>query len=168
MRNNKVVLDVGCGRQKTQGAIGIDIVKDSNADLLHDLNFLPYPFKDNKFDEVICKQILEHLEKPLDVLQEIHRISKPNALLFIEVPHFSCFYAFCDLQHKRFFSYFSLDAFINKYGLFIIHKRKITFHRSHRRLGLDVFFNRYLLLYERFWTFICPAEHIHFELKVIK
>jgi ubiquinone/menaquinone biosynthesis C-methylase UbiE len=162
------ILDVGCGTQKARGAIGIDKDKDSNADVTCDLNHIPYPFKDNEFDQVICKQALEHLDSPLETLRELHRIAKPQALIIIEVPHFSCFYAFCSLHHKRFFSYFSLDSFIKKHNLFQLHERHITFHRAHRRWGLNLLFNRYPLSYERFWAFICPAEHIHFELKVIK
>lgn len=163
-----MILDIGCGKNKIKGAIGLDIDKDSDADVLHDLNSFPYPFKDNEFDQIFCKQILEHLDRPQEALREIHRISKPEAQVVIEVPHFSCFYAFCSLHHKRFFSYFSLDSFLKKYGLFAIQKREITFHRAHRRWGLNVIFNRYPLSYERFWAFICPAEHIHFELKAIK
>jgi len=169
MEKNKLnILDVGCGTHKIPGAIGIDVDNCSDADVLHDLNVFPYPFEDNEFDKVICKQVMEHLEKPLDALREIHRISKPGATVIIEVPHFSCFYAFCSLHHKRFFSYFSLDTFIKKYGLFTIEKKLITFHRAHRRWGLALIFNRFPLFYERFWVFICPAEHIHFELKVKK
>jgi SAM-dependent methyltransferase len=169
MENSKInILDIGCGKHKFPGAVGIDIDSCSDADLLHDLNVFPYPFDDNEFDRIICKQALEHLDKPLDVLREMHRISKAGGLVHIEVPHFSCFYAFCSLHHKRFFSYFSLDTFIKKYGLFAMGKKQITFHRAHRRWGLQLLFNRFPLSYERFWVFIFPAEHLHFELRVIK
>ena len=169
MKNNTLmILDIGCGRNKTPGAIGIDIDNSSDADVLHDLNSHHYPFKKNVFDRIICKQVLEHLDSLPDVFREIHRIAKSNALLVIEVPHFSCFYAFCSLSHKRFFSYFSLDSFLKKSGLFVIQKRKITFHRAYRRWCLHLLFNRFPLSYERFWTFIFPAEHLYFELRVIK
>lgn len=162
------ILDIGCGVQKTKGAIGIDIDKDSQADIIHDLCVFPYPLKDNEFDQVVCKQILEHFDKPLDVLREMHRIAKPNALVIIEVPHFSCCHAFRSLYHRRFFSYFSLDSFLKKKGLFKMEKRRITFHRAFRRWGLHRVFNRFPVAYERFWAFICPAEYLHFELRVIK
>lgn len=162
------ILDVGCGKHKAPGSIGIDIDKTSDADVRHDLSFFPYPFKDSEFDQVVCKQILEHMERPFDVLREIHRISKSDAVVMISVPHFSCFFAFCSLHHRRFFSYFSLDTFIKKEGLFKIEKRTLTFHRAHRQFGLQILFNRFPLSYERFWTFIIPAEHLYFTLKVIK
>ncbi|MFY9402167.1 MAG: class I SAM-dependent methyltransferase [Candidatus Omnitrophota bacterium] len=162
------ILDIGCGAQKTKGAIGIDIDKESDADIIHDLSVFPYPLKDSEFDQIVCKQVLEHLDKPLEVLKEIHRIAKPGALIIIEVPHFSCHYAFRSLHHKRFFSYFSLDTFLKKSGLFSMQERQITFHRTFRRWGLNRIFNRFPLGYERFWAFVCPAENLHFELRIIK
>jgi hypothetical protein len=37
------VLDVGCGSAKHEGAFGIDIRTDSQADLVHDLRVVPWP-----------------------------------------------------------------------------------------------------------------------------
>jgi hypothetical protein len=42
------ILDVGCGKNKRKGAIGIDIDPNSDADVIHDLNIFPWPFNDNE------------------------------------------------------------------------------------------------------------------------
>src|SRR6266511_3157182 len=55
------ILDVGCGQNKYPGAIGIDSNPRSNADVIHDLGILPYPFADNEFDEIICRHVIEHV-----------------------------------------------------------------------------------------------------------
>ena len=41
------VLDVGCGVNKTEGAVGLDSNPRTAADVIHDLGELPYPFADN-------------------------------------------------------------------------------------------------------------------------
>ena len=161
------ILDVGCGNNKAKGALGIDVNPDTKADVLHDLNQFPYPFKDNEFDIIICKQILEHLDNVGMFLEELYRISKKGAKVLIEVPHFSCYCAFGDPEHKRSFSHFSAD-FLTRKGKFKVVKDEITFHKSFRKYKLHRLFNKFPRAYERFWTFIIPAEHLHFELEVVK
>ena len=161
------ILDLGCGRNKTQGAIGADLNPDSDADLVFDLTRFPYPFEENTFDLIICKQILEHLPDLEKTFDEFFRILKPNGHVQAESPHFSCFYAYGDPTHRRAFSYFTPEHF-TKSGKFKLIDRRVTFHRSFRRWGFHVLANRFPTAYERFWAFICPAEHLCFELEVEK
>ena len=56
------VLELGCGFNKTPGAFGIDIIRGSQADILHDLNTFPYPFADSEWDRILCRDVLEHLD----------------------------------------------------------------------------------------------------------
>jgi ubiquinone/menaquinone biosynthesis C-methylase UbiE len=42
------------------------------------------PFKDNTFDVVYCRYILEHVPDPLRMLQEARRVLKPGGKLFIQ------------------------------------------------------------------------------------
>ncbi len=41
------------------------------------------PFHDNAFDLVLCTQVLEHVEQPFEVVQEIHRVLKPHGKVFL-------------------------------------------------------------------------------------
>jgi predicted SAM-dependent methyltransferase len=54
------ILDIGCGTNKVAGAIGMDFNPKTAADVIHDLDDLPYPFADNSFDEVIGRHVIEH------------------------------------------------------------------------------------------------------------
>ena len=38
MNEPKIILDVGCGRKKQPGAIGIDFNANTDADVIHNLN----------------------------------------------------------------------------------------------------------------------------------
>ncbi len=41
------------------------------------------PFKDQAFDLVLCTQVLEHVEQPFEVVQEIHRVLRPHGKVFL-------------------------------------------------------------------------------------
>lgn len=159
------ILDVGCGRNKAQGAIGIDVNPQSDADLFVDLTRFPYPFRENSFDVIVCKQILEHLPDLDRTFEEFYRILKPKGCVRAESPHFSCFYAHGDPTHKRSFSFMTPEHF-TKSGKFKILNRRMTFHKAFRWWGFHLLANRFPTNYERFWTFVCPAEHLYFELEV--
>ena len=104
-----LLLDFGCGRNKHPDSIGVDIDSSSAADVICDLNHIPYPFKDGSFERVIDKQVFEHLEGIDRVLKEIRRICKDKARLIVYTPHFSCFFSYADPLHKVTFSVFSFD-----------------------------------------------------------
>lgn len=49
----------------------------------------PFPFEDNRFDVVLCMEVLEHLGySPSHMLAESHRVLDADGLLFITVPNF--------------------------------------------------------------------------------
>ena len=170
------VVHLGCGRKKHDGAIGVDMNSNTEADLIHDLNKFPYPFRDSEFDTVICDNILEHLDDVIKAMEEINRIAKANAKVIVIVPHFSSDDSFTDIIHKHFFSrrsfdYFSPDnspfAFYSE-AKFKIIKAKINFGKLHSFLGIAFMANIWPLFYERHLAFICRAHNIYFELNVIK
>ena len=97
----EIILDLGCGKKKRPGTIGVDHSDRHNADIIHDLNKFPYPFESSSVDYVYIDNCLEHLDSPMDVISEIHRILKPKGGLKVIVPYFRSHYAFIDPTHKR-------------------------------------------------------------------
>ena len=83
------ILDVGCGWNKTPGAIGIDANPRAHADVVHDLGSIPYPFANDEFDDVICRHVAEHVPDVMAFVAELHRITKPGGRILIVTPHYS-------------------------------------------------------------------------------
>lgn len=44
------------------------------------------PFTNSSFDKVICACVLEHIERPGEVVREIHRVLRSDGQLFLAVP----------------------------------------------------------------------------------
>jgi len=82
-------LNLGSGANKKERYINLDWNVDSNPDVVHNLNSIPYPFSENTFDLIEASHVLEHIDRPFDVMKELHRILKPNGKVIIKVPHFS-------------------------------------------------------------------------------
>lgn len=102
--HNKI-LDVGCGvglglrlinlLYPHKKLYGVDISERAIDRLKRDLpnailkceQVPPLSFSDNFFDTVICTEVLEHLEKPQDLLKEIARVLKDNGDFLVTVPN---------------------------------------------------------------------------------
>ncbi len=177
------VLDLGCGKDKLFGAIGIDKNTETDADIIHDLNTFPYPFTDNEFAKIYCDSILEHLDDFFRVMEEIHRITAADGLIYIKVPYYTSFDAFTDPTHRHFFAsrsfdYFREDFTYNYYttARFKIVEMSLSFLRlkqirgisPHKLLGIEYFANRWIKIYEAFFAYIFPAHILSCTLKVIK
>ncbi len=153
------ILDIGCSRNKMPEAIGMDIDPTSQADIFHDLNRFPYPLEENSIDKIYAKHIIEHLDHPREFLREIYRILKPGGTAFVETPHFSSRVAYSEPEHKLFYSYFMFTELLK--GLdFKVLRQEITFYKTFRLLGIRHLANRFPDTYERFWTYLFPAENV--------
>ena len=124
-------LNLGSGEDKKEGFINIDLNPLTEPDINHDLNQIPYPFKDNTFDEIVAFHILEHLDKPFLIMKELHRILKPGGLLHIKVPHFSR--GFSHAEHKAGFDlmfpyYFNKNFTKSGYFGVDFESTKVEFH----------------------------------------
>jgi SAM-dependent methyltransferase len=70
------------------------------------------PFGGDGFDAIIAADVLEHLEKPVEALQEWRRILRAEGRLFITVPAFSFLWSRHDevCHHYRRYTRFALRA----------------------------------------------------------
>jgi predicted SAM-dependent methyltransferase len=175
LRESLSVLNLGCGRKTRPDAVNVDLVEGPGVDVALDLDRLPWPFPDNRFAEILAFDVLEHLDRLVPIMEEIHRIAAPGAIVRITVPHFSSSNAFTDITHRHYFSWFSTHYFTgeNQWDFYTTRRfERVTTtlmfqpslaNRIVRRLA-----NRYPQQYEQRWTWIFPAWFLYFELRVVK
>ncbi len=171
MTQNSKKLNIGCGTDVKRGWINLDSARLTGVDVVYDIERLPLPFTDNEFDEILCQDVLEHIEY-IPVLKDLHRILKIDGTIMIRVPHFTSKNNFIDPTHKKLFSVNTWDFFargtltrtkhIEKekayyfdFAFSRVRDRRITFEKSSRIF----FYNRITE-----WFFNCaPAMQQFYE-----
>jgi SAM-dependent methyltransferase len=81
-----IQIDLGCGRNKQAGFIGVDRYPFSGVDVLVNLNQI-LPFRDDSVDLIFASHSLEHVESLLTIMNEIYRICKHGAQLCVIAPY---------------------------------------------------------------------------------
>ena len=175
--HNKKILDIGCGRTKLEGAIGLDQYPHENVDIVSDLE-TPLPFPDEAFDIIFANQVFEHIHNLTGLLVECHRILRPGGILLAHVPYFRSAWAHIDPTHVRSFTINSLDYYIK--GTFLNREYRFaetSFEEINVYLDTEYpstllrgFFTTLALRYQtRFenslLSFIYPFEQLTFSLR---
>ena len=104
-------LNVGCGKDIRKDCINLDKLSMEGVDKVHDLTKVPYPFKKDIFDVVYLFGVMEHVPDTVKIMEEIHRITKPHAKIYISVPIWQCTNMLADPTHVGFISYNTFDFF---------------------------------------------------------
>ncbi|HTL08128.1 MAG TPA: class I SAM-dependent methyltransferase [Chitinophagaceae bacterium] len=92
------VLDIGCGQSPYKFLLnkqhtryfGIDII-EATAFGYHNPDVTAFdgkniPFEDQKFNAVICTEVLEHVQEYQYLVNEIYRTTRPNADIIVTIP----------------------------------------------------------------------------------
>ena len=111
------ILDLGCGYNKVEGAVGLDNIALSDVDIAHDLLKFPYPIENESFEKIYLRHVIEHfyLNDFEKILNECFRILTSDGVLQITVPHAFSISAFTDPTHKQFFTFGSGYFWDKKY-----------------------------------------------------
>jgi SAM-dependent methyltransferase len=178
---NKKKLNLGSGNDYKNGWTNVDL--HGKYDVKHDLNRLPFPFKDDQFDYVLASHVIEHLNDTVKVMTELNRITKQGGIIEIKVPYFNSFNSFRDVTHKQFFTWDSFSPFTgfvsSKEGnvdyipkLFGYKERKVIWGTSKRFTFACNLVNRLVNLnpefMERRFPFLVTVEALHIKLENIK
>jgi len=174
------ILDLGCGRKKYPGAIGVDVYARSDADVLCDLDVPPYPFGQDTFDMILLDNVIEHLASVIWVMEEVHRIGKVGARVIIKVPFYASRWAWIDPTHRhaftsRSFDYFDPSREIHRYEYSAAQFRvvRVAFDDGLRLVrwwdrAIARLANRWMDFYESRLAHWFPVNQLTFELEVLK
>lgn len=124
MEENKLKIDIGCGKNKKEGYTGVDIDPESDADVF--ASALNLPFGDNSVDEVYSRHMVEHLnpDEAEKFFNEIYRVLKIGGEADLKID--------CDWNRKRLlkkdpghkyrYSSKEIKNFTRKFGKFNVKK----------------------------------------------
>lgn len=112
-------LDLGCGKNKKDGFIGVDCRPFDGVDVVFNLagmNYpywdgampggvpkgIPWPWENDSVDEVHCSHMVEHLKphERVHFVNELWRVMKKGAKAAIITPHYASVRAYGDLTHQ--------------------------------------------------------------------
>ncbi|MBU1255488.1 class I SAM-dependent methyltransferase [Patescibacteria group bacterium] len=84
-KSDGLTLDIGCSNSPYikyfPNRVGLDIQDGPNVDIVADIHKLP--FEDEKFDNILCTEVLEHLHSPHIAIAEMKRVLKPGGKLIL-------------------------------------------------------------------------------------
>tara|TARA_Y100000589_G_scaffold18035_1_gene14978 strand:- start:2665 stop:3216 length:552 start_codon:yes stop_codon:yes gene_type:complete len=175
----KLVLDLGCGKKKRDGTIGVDFNTRLEGIINHNLNEFPYPFDSETVDKVYIDNCIEHLDNPLRVMEEIHRMLKKGGEVKVIVPYFRSPYAFHDPTHKTFYTTESFSYYDPEHPICIRYDytkayfkvERIIFHENLKtsiiKSPIVKFANKWPSLYENRFSSFLPLDEITFFLRKI-
>jgi hypothetical protein len=108
-------IDIGCGKNKREGFIGVDSIKFDTVDVHFDVTSGPWPWEDGSVEEIHCSHFLEHLtrEQWVPFFNEAHRVLQEGGKLTVITPHWSHACAYGDPTHKSFLSEW-VPLYLNK------------------------------------------------------
>lgn len=179
------ILDVGCGTNKYPGAIGLDYNPRTGADVIHDLNEVPYPFADDEFDLVVSNHVVEHVPDVMSFITELYRITKPGGRIKLLTPHYTNADWAADPTHRNHFSSYSFNTFIAERRNFEfytdVNLRPVRTYCSlanlWRALGIEFLVNldqkmpsmRFLRkFWEQYLSYIIRGKELQFEFEAVK
>ena len=127
------LLDVGCGNKpfldifdgKIEKYVGIDMpsTRHINKEINAFASGQNIPFKSNSFNTILTTSVLEHVEEPQRMFDEMHRVLKKNSYLILTTP---CQYGLHE-QPYDFFRYtkYSLRMLAEKSGFRVVYIQPI-------------------------------------------
>jgi len=104
---SELKLNVGCGgdkKPKEEGWINIDVRKEANPDIIVDIEKCSLPFKDETFDYILAKDVVEHVSwrKTQELLKEFAGVLKKGGKIYIQVPDFEAIVKMWLNQEEKF------------------------------------------------------------------
>mgnify|MGYP000271127189 FL=1 len=179
------ILDVGCGTNKTEGAIGLDNNPRTSADVIHDLGKIPYPFPDSEFDLIVSNHVVEHVPDVMAFIAELHRITRPGGRIRLLTPHYTNPDWANDPTHRNHINSYTFNTFLPGRQVFDFYTQVqlapvdcyVSLLGLWKALGIEFLVNldrtsykmRFLRkFWEQYLSYIIRGKELRFEFEVIK
>jgi len=179
------ILDVGCGSNKFEGAIGLDNNPKTSADVIHDLGEIPYPFEDSEFDLIVTRHVAEHVPDLMAFVSELYRITRDGGRIRIVTPHYTNPDWATDPTHRNHVNSYTFNTFMADRQVFDFYtdvrlrpvRTYVSLLGLWKALGIEFVVNldqkNYKLRFLRkFWehylSYIFRGKELHFEFEVVK
>lgn len=100
-RHSGIMLDIGCGENKQENYVGMDIRNLPGVDIVHNIEIIPWPLPDECVIRAVMFHLFEHINpaKTLQIMDELWRVMKPGGEVFIETPYGVSFEYIMDPTH---------------------------------------------------------------------
>ena len=151
LRRGYALLDTGCGRGEMLNAFGHLGLECSGCDIEVppagstecdveevDLARSPFPYRDESFDVVFSKSVLEHIWEPAKYLSEVQRVLRADGILIILTPAWESqimiFYE--DPTHLHPYTATGLEALLQLSGFRDVQVELFSHHQLIWRNGL--------------------------------
>ena len=105
------ILNVGSGPGKVEGYLNVDRLPLEGVDVVADLDHVPWPFKDDRFEIILCNHCIEHVQDIVCTMEEIHRVGKQGCRVVIRTPYFANVESFRDPTHRWHLTWQSFGLF---------------------------------------------------------
>jgi SAM-dependent methyltransferase len=179
------ILDVGCGTNKYEGAIGLDYNPRTDADVIHDLGEFPYPFEDNEFELIVSRHVVEHVPDVVGFVEELYRITKPGGTIKLLAPHYTNPDWANDPTHRNHLNSYSFNSFIPEKRIYDFYTKvrlkpkqiHVSLLNLWKALGVEFLVNldqkapsmRFLRkFWEQYLSNIMRGKEVRFEFEVDK
>lgn len=101
-------LNLGCGFDHRDGYLNADSFQECKPDVLINIEETPWAFRDNAYQHILLKHVLEHVGQTYSsfkaIMQELYRITANQGTIEIHIPHFRHDSFWSDPTHVRAFT----------------------------------------------------------------
>lgn len=125
-KNQSIKIDLGCGENKQEGFIGIDMRDVKGVDIVHNLEEFPYPIPDECCSIILGSHIIEHIKPWFSIpfINELWRIMKDGGELVLSTPYPGSCGFWQDPTHCNGWNEATFQYFDPRYPLYMIYKPK--------------------------------------------
>lgn len=142
--NDAYTLDLGCANSPYSklfpNRFGVDVKEGKGVDVVADAHELPLP--DEKFEQIVATEVLEHLHTPEVAIKEMTRVLKPGGRLILttrfifplhDTPHDYYRYTKYGLQHLfRDWEIVTLEEEVDSVETLSVLLQRLMFQGTHR------------------------------------